>query len=638
MPANGQSDPDPADPKAGVDDETLQVRVRSKNPLIERRPSHRQDTDTRASDGPPSRRPDAQDTLPPPDPHTPTGSAGRHDHSGRNIDSHPNINDREIDEDETVVAVQRPNVEAAIQSAIRGEEAVTKPMLLHRALGTARGAPRRDTTSPDNRAPNNRASDSRAPATPHSDDTDDRSADFGPSAPIDNLTGLLIEPQMRSLQLILSGGLDQPGMDGASSPKRALEHLVLDRPYADLSPREQALVLGAIATHPRDIATTKAAIAIMKTGILEVLHTEARSRFLELFLALASIPRALLARLGARRIAHDVSAATATDTEQTWIIESLRQLAEIEAPIDSPASPGIVGSDCMIQTLTHITQPETMPLEDGFGGHVLAIEFALALLDPAEYARHAVLAAHMRRQNRGQESEAPLTSTQGPVPGAGSTPTSPPPLRRAFLAIAAHTDELAATNKRTAARDHAADVAAVLRLATTIYGRPYVALNGEPLSALLEQLATSTPHSAAASAPRAAAPQAAASGTASLSSASGLASASSAASNANTGVGSAMNSSSGAFLQAETRARTPIFVAIEHRRGDRLFLIDHVDATHLYLRAPHGRSSKRQGATREAPRREVVDPASGLERIPLVMARQWARYAIAPTNLAGSEV
>ncbi|MBK8014902.1 MAG: hypothetical protein IPK13_26595 [Deltaproteobacteria bacterium] len=542
-----------------MEDETLQVRVRNKNPLIERRPSHRQDTDTRAGDGPPTPSPshldEASNTLPPPDPEVPTttparggrgvAELGAGHRAGQRADPGPDhgaehraehgTEDIEIDEDETVVTTQNPNLEAAIRTALRGEEAVTKPML--------------------------RAHPSAA------------------STPIDHLSSLLMEREMRTLHLILNGGFDQPDMDGASSPKRALEHLVLDRPYQNLSPREQALTLGAIATHPRDIATTKAAIAIMKTGVLEALPTEARSRFLELFLALASVPRALLARLGARRIEEDTSAALATDTENAWIIESLRALAELEAPVDRPRGPGIVGSDFITQTLTHITQPETMPLEDGFGGHVLAIEFALALVDPAEYVRHAVAAARMRRMT--PDLSYPHEAIQAPAstPALDRTPASEPPLRRVFLTLAAHHHATMPSETKTQNRDRAADIEAILRLAATVYNRPYVARNGEQLSAVLEPLT---------------------------------------------------RTSAGLRLRAESRPRAPVFIAIEHRRGERLFLVDHIDDTHLFLRAPHGRSSKREGATREAPRREVVDPALGLERIPLVMAKQWAAYVITP--------
>ena len=167
-------------------------------------------------------------------------------------------------------------------------------------------------------------------------------------------------------------------------------------------------------------------------------------------------------------------------------------------------------------------------------------------------------------KNRGQESEALNIH-----PRACSRPgrrRRAPPLRRAFSrSRPILTSSLQPTSGQP--REITQPMWRPSFLATTIYGRPYVALNGEPLSAL----PSNSPHRHRTPqrppAPRAAAPQAAASGTALCRQHQGWRRLR-AASNANTGVGSAMNSSSGAFLQAETRARTPIFVAIEHRRGE----------------------------------------------------------------------
>ncbi len=74
----------------------------------------------------------------------------------------------------------------------------------------------------------------------------------------------------------------------------------------------------------------------------------------------------------------------------------------------------------------------------------------------------------------------------------------------------------------------------------------------------------------------------------------------------------------------------PIYVSVLSERGERLFLFDHLENDWVYLRAPHGKSSKRPGTVRLEPTREVVDPDRSLDRIPLADFKANAGVALIP--------
>jgi hypothetical protein len=83
-------------------------------------------------------------------------------------------------------------------------------------------------------------------------------------------------------------------------------------------------------------------------------------------------------------------------------------------------------------------------------------------------------------------------------------------------------------------------------------------------------------------------------------------------------------------VKGEPHRIPPVFVSLLYERGERLFLFDHVDQDHVYLRAPHGRSTKRRGAYRLDPRREVVDPDEAIDRVPLKTFEKHVGIALIP--------
>ena len=67
--------------------------------------------------------------------------------------------------------------------------------------------------------------------------------------------------------------------------------------------------------------------------------------------------------------------------------------------------------------------------------------------------------------------------------------------------------------------------------------------------------------------------------------------------------------------RAAERPGPPSFITLLHDAGEQLFVFDHLDESHVYFRAPHGRSARRAGEIRAQPTREVVDPSRGIERV-----------------------
>ena len=74
----------------------------------------------------------------------------------------------------------------------------------------------------------------------------------------------------------------------------------------------------------------------------------------------------------------------------------------------------------------------------------------------------------------------------------------------------------------------------------------------------------------------------------------------------------------------------PAFVSMLSERDERLFVFDRFEAEHVLVRAPQGRSAKRTGNERSAPRRTVVDPEAGLDRIDLKTFQEAVGIALVP--------
>ena len=89
-------------------------------------------------------------------------------------------------------------------------------------------------------------------------------------------------------------------------------------------------------------------------------------------------------------------------------------------------------------------------------------------------------------------------------------------------------------------------------------------------------------------------------------------------------------------IDAHPQRCPPVLLSLLHERGERLFVYDHADEAHVYLRGPHGRSPKRAGDRRTEPVREVVAPNRGVDRIDIDAFQESAGVALVPATEADS--
>jgi len=177
------------------------------------------------------------------------------------------------------------------------------------------------------------------------------------------------------------------------SPKRSLEHLINEHAYNDLAPVERAKLLKAIALEPRDIATIKSAIAVIKTGVAKRLRSDEREKIFSVFLALglgdarASWPgsqRVLCAAIGA--------GGSRLPGNQALITHS-RRSPRSRARARGGAAGRESRQECWASARRR-RNPERLALEEAGDGVLGMLEFGLADCSPAELARHLGAARH----------------------------------------------------------------------------------------------------------------------------------------------------------------------------------------------------------------------------------------------------
>ena len=83
---------------------------------------------------------------------------------------------------------------------------------------------------------------------------------------------------------------------------------------------------------------------------------------------------------------------------------------------------------------------------------------------------------------------------------------------------------------------------------------------------------------------------------------------------------------------ADPQRVPPVFVTMLYDRGERMFLFDRLENGETFVRAPHGRSSKRKGAQRIDPLRIVDDPDRGLDKVSVEELKSLVGVALVPRN------
>jgi hypothetical protein len=377
------------------------------------------------------------------------------------------------------------------------------------------------------------------------------------SAALKMLRSELSREEIASLETALAGSHDERGVEPSLSPKRSLEHLINETAYNELTIEERARLLKAIAVEPRDISTTKAAIAILKTSVIKRLRLDEREKLFALFVALTSETRALLARLAARPL-RGRSAMEDRDFKDVGLVTNLAELAMGAAIPAEMENAGVKRARVLTLVLSSIAHPERLPFEEGSDGVLSMLEFALADGAPAELLRlwRELIGQHMCAELAGQNEIDLGDRVRGP--GGVTFSSRDTPLRVALdqLAVLAHPRKSYEGTGFMMPGGHGVDADVISRALSFVYGMSFTVAAGAP---------TAMRH----------------------------------------------------LLRIETEPYRvpPIFVTLLYERGERVFIFDHIDASKVYLRAPHGRSTKRAGAQRSDPTRIVEDADAGIDSV-----------------------
>jgi hypothetical protein len=392
------------------------------------------------------------------------------------------------------------------------------------------------------------------------------------SAELRPVRGALRPDALAILDSTLGGAFDPRGVDPAVSPKRTLEHLIHERSYQELDPEEQALLLTAISDDPRDVSTIKASIALLKTGAPRRLRQDERRLLLELFGDLGPDARVRLAQLGARQL-RGRSALEDRDHAGRGLVEQLGQLVRRPRLAPELEALGLRPRKLVATALTVIAAPGRLSFEDGADGVLGLLEFALAELAPAELLR-------MWRQLASSELAVELAGKGTLDLGARLKERGTPAVSGRGDPVRAALEGLPALARQARSRRRSTfvvpgggglDAELLARALELLFGAPFTVAAGEAHALrALERLGT------------------------------------------------------------DRQRVPPALVSVLTAQGERLFVFDRLEADGLYVRAPHGKSTKRAGAWRQDPRREVVDPERSLERLPLEETRELLGCALLP--------
>ncbi len=369
--------------------------------------------------------------------------------------------------------------------------------------------------------------------------------------------GELPGPVMATLIRILSGEMENRSIEASLSPKRALEHLINEVVFNELTLPERARVLVAIAGAPEDITTIKAAIALLKSGVARRFRPSERAKLFEAFIAFDPECRALLARLSARPL-RNRSALEDRDYEDTGLVTHLHTLACGLQVAPAIARAGFRAEQIVTLVMSSCANPERLPFEEGADGVLSIIEFGLADCSPAELARLWIelVTGEMTARLAGEgELELGVKLRANPQLKFSARET---PIRLGLEMLTALANPRRGGDRAAFVMPggHGVDADVISRSLALLYSVGFTVAAGAPTSARHLDRTTS-----------------------------------------------------------DTQRVPPVFVTLLYDRGERVFVFDHLDEEHVYLRAPHGRSSKRKGGQRADPVRVVEDPELGLDKI-----------------------
>lgn len=404
----------------------------------------------------------------------------------------------------------------------------------------------------------------------------ERLADRMPVARIPALksvAGLLAPGTLVRLESALMGEHERGrGASGSTSPKRLAESLLHGEAYASLELEDRVVLLEGIARSADRPETWRHATMLLES-VPKGGQQRGRRKGLELFRALEPRHRPALAELAARTL-HRRPLLEDQDLEGGALVEHLLALAAADKLAEPIERRGLRPRDVLTLLLGILSRPARIALEEGADGILGAIEFALAETSPAEYARlwrHLVLG--------------PMT-----VSLAGDRSLD---LRRH---LGRHDAAFDGTN--TPFRVALELLAGLIRPKRGPSRGAYLMPGGQGVDADVAAHALSLLYGI---------PYAVSAGPAAVKRALGS-------------------------VGRESDRVPPVFISVLYEGGERLFVYDRLGRDEIFVRAPHGASSKPKGAGRKRPDRTVEDPDTGLESLPLAYLGREVGVIIAPTS------
>ncbi|MFO0722245.1 MAG: hypothetical protein U1E65_00595 [Myxococcota bacterium] len=385
--------------------------------------------------------------------------------------------------------------------------------------------------------------------------------------------GHLDDRELSALDRALAGELDSRELGVAgSSPKRGLERLIHSPELQRLVLEDRALLLRSVAQDPREIETMKAATRLIEVTPWGRLNAPERRELVELFALLGPAERGALAELAGRGL-HGKSAIEAKDFEDARFVAHALGLARSRSLGARVEQAGYTKNQALAALFAAVASPAKVPLEDGASGVVSVFEFALAETSVAEYARlwrglvTDDLVVELPDQGRLDLGEHLKARPGLAFRGADN------PLRVGMdlLAGLAHPRSGPIRAAFVMPGGHGIDADVTARALGYLYGIGFTVAAG----------------------------------------------------------------ATGALRQLERAQKDrfrvpPTFVTLLYDGGERLFVYDRIENDRVFLRGPHGASTKPKGGRRLDPERTVEEPELGLDSVSLAFFTEQVGVALVP--------
>lgn len=384
--------------------------------------------------------------------------------------------------------------------------------------------------------------------------------------------GHLDDRELSALDRVLAGELDSRELPGAGSPKRCLERLLHTPEMQRIVLEDRTLILRSVAQDPRDVETMKSGARLLEVAPWGRLNQPERRELLELYALISPSDRGLLTEIVARQL-HGKSALEDKDAQDARFATHALALARSKALGARIEQTGFTRAQAVSAMLQSIAHPARQPLEDGASGVVSVFEFALAETSVAECARlwreltTEDLVVELPDQGRLDLAEH-LKNRPGLAFRGADTPLR---VGIDLLAGLAHPRSGPIRSAFVMPGGHGIDADVTARALGYLYGVGFTVAAG----------------------------------------------------------------ATGALRQLERASKDrfrvpPTFVTVLFDGGERLFVFDHLEGERVYLRGPHGASSKPKGGKRLDPERIVEDPEVGMDSVSLAFFTEQVGVALVP--------